>query len=140
MTASWRRSSGPTAATRGTNLAGHGDLEPGGGELGAHPVGADGEHGPNVGRVSPQMLDGGRRRGHDLVRASLDPHRAQPLDVPLARDHRVVRREPDRDAGGVEEVDQLTRAADRLVAPIHDAVEVEDHQAHAIGEVAHGAR
>jgi hypothetical protein len=39
----------------------------------------------------------------------------------------------------MQHVDELTGARDRLVAAVHDPVEIEDHEAHAIRKAAHAA-
>jgi hypothetical protein len=84
-----------------------------------------------------QVLDRGGARRHDLVHARADAHRTEPLDVLLSLDHRVVRREPHQDRSLVEPGDELHGAGDGLVSAVDDAVEVEDHEADALGEAMH---
>ncbi len=90
-------------------------------------------------RMAAQMLDRGRRGRHDLLHRGRDAHPPEARHVPVACDHRVVRREPHRHPGGVQRRDQLPGALDRLETAIDDAVEVEDDEADAVGKGAHAA-
>ena len=138
MTASKRRSSASPACAAAARV-GHRHVEPGGDELLAHPIGADGEDGVDLGRVAAQVLHRRPGRGHDLVAGCRDAHAAETLDIASARHGRVVGRETDGDAAPVEPADKLRRAGDRIRAPVDHAVEIEDDEAHASGQVGHPA-
>ena len=68
-----------------------------------------------------------------------DPHPGEAIDVGATGRHRVVRREAHGHGVAMKEVDQGGRARNGLVAAVDDAVEVEDDQAHAFRQAAHGA-
>ena len=85
------------------------------------------------------MLDGRRGGGHDLLHRGRDSHAAEAADVALARDHRVVRGEPNGDTGLVQRGHQLRRPLDRLEAAVDDPVQVEDDEADALRKRAHAA-
>ena len=89
--------------------------------------------------MAAQVLDGRGGGGHDLLDGGRDPHAAEPGNVALALDHRVVRREPNRDAGLVQRPNKLARPPDRLEAAIDDPVQVEDDEADALRKRAHAA-